>query len=163
MIELAIFGSTFLSVFALGLQSLNVNQGHYMAAGLTSFAISTGHIALYRYMPEASLGHLAAYYAGGITGITSSMWFHRRFKTWWATWQAKRTALPQRGPRRPMPAAAPRPKIAPRLFDTDSRHRGEMRCAEYGCQNETMPHSNFCQLHQPVLAGAAKQHHTDIH
>lgn len=92
MIELAIFGSTFLSVFALGLQSLNVNQGHYLAAALTSMLISTGHVALYRYMPEASLSHLAAYYAGGITGITSSMWFHRTAKRAIQRWVARRRA-----------------------------------------------------------------------
>jgi len=109
VIELAIFASTFLSVFALGLQSLNVNQGHYLAAGLTSFAISTGHIALYRFMPEATLGHLAAYYAGGILGITSSMWFHRRFKLWWTAWRLQREARhnARRGQRPPKPPPAP--------------------------------------------------------
>lgn len=90
MIELAIFGSTFLSVFALGLQSLNVNQGHYLAAALTSAFISTGHIALYRFMPEASLSHLAAYYLGGVTGITSSMWFHRTAKRAIERWLDRR-------------------------------------------------------------------------
>lgn len=80
---LIIFGSTFLAVFALGLQSLNVNQGHYIAAATTSTLISTGHIYLYELMPQATLGTRLGYYLGGIAGITASMWFHRRIKVWW--------------------------------------------------------------------------------
>ena len=92
MIELAIFGATFLSVFTLGLQSLNVNQGHYLAAAVTSFFIGVGHFALYKWMPQASISQFAAYSIGGITGITSSMWFHRRFKAWWNAWRVRRRA-----------------------------------------------------------------------
>ncbi len=78
MIEFLLFGSTFMAVFSLGLQSLNVNQGHYWAAAATSVLISSGHILLYRYMPEARAAQVLAYYAGGILGITSSMWVHAR-------------------------------------------------------------------------------------
>ena len=78
MIELLLFGSTFIAVFSLGLQSLNVNQGHYLAAAGTSVLISSGHILLYRYMPEARAAEVLAYYAGGVLGITSSMWVHAR-------------------------------------------------------------------------------------
>jgi hypothetical protein len=78
MIELLLFLSTYVAVFSLGLQSLNVNQGHYLAAAGTSVLISSGHILLYKYMPEAAAGQMAAYYAGGILGITSSMWVHAR-------------------------------------------------------------------------------------
>jgi hypothetical protein len=81
---LLIFAATYISVFTLGLQSLNVNQGHYVAAAVTSFFIGTGHMLLYRYMPTASLPDLAGYYVGGITGITSSIWFHKRAKAWLA-------------------------------------------------------------------------------
>ncbi len=42
MTELFLFLSTFLAVFAPGFQSLNVNNGHYMAAFITSFAIRRG-------------------------------------------------------------------------------------------------------------------------
>ena len=78
MIEILLFGSTFIAVFSLGLQSLNVNQGHYLAAAGTSVLISSGHILLYRYMPEARAADVLAYYAGGVLGITSSMWVHSR-------------------------------------------------------------------------------------
>jgi hypothetical protein len=74
---LLVFVGTWLSVFTLGLQSLNVNQGHYLAAAVTSLGIGAGHVLLYRYMPSANWGELAGYFIGGVTGITASMWFHR--------------------------------------------------------------------------------------
>lgn len=77
------FGATFVSVFALGVQSQNVNQGHYLAAAVTSLFISAGHIGLYKYMPAADGLEVLGYAAGGITGITASMWFHRSVKAWW--------------------------------------------------------------------------------
>lgn len=89
---LLLFVSTFVSVFALGLQSLNVNQGHYWAAAATSVAISTGHIFLYKYMPDSGLLQWGGFYAGGVLGIVSSMWFHRRVKVWWARARHRRAA-----------------------------------------------------------------------
>lgn len=89
MDALIIFGATFLAVFALGLQSLNVNQGHYIAAAATSTLISTGHIYLYELMPQATLATRLGYYLGGIVGITASMWFHREVKAWWSTRKEK--------------------------------------------------------------------------
>jgi peptidoglycan biosynthesis protein MviN/MurJ (putative lipid II flippase) len=83
MSTVLVFASTFVSVFALGVQSLNVNQGHYFAAAVTSFFISTGHIWLYRVMPNPSLVDYVGYYLGGIAGITASMWFHRTVRAWW--------------------------------------------------------------------------------
>jgi hypothetical protein len=61
---------------------------------VTSFFIGSGHIFLYRYMPAAGLHEFIAYYVGGITGITFSIWFHKRAKAWIslqrARWQARR-------------------------------------------------------------------------
>ena len=79
MTEIALFASCFLSVFALGFQSQNVNQGHYSAAFMTSFAIGGGHLLLYRMMPEAGLSEIVAYLLGGPFGITASMVVHRRW------------------------------------------------------------------------------------
>lgn len=76
--HLLLFSSSFAAVFALGFQSLNVNQGHYLAAAATSLAIGAAHVALYRLMPDASLTQMVAYLAGGPLGITASMWAHRR-------------------------------------------------------------------------------------
>lgn len=79
MSEALLFGSTFAVVFFLGLQSLNVNGGHYGLAFATSFAIGASQLALYRYMPEATLTQTVAYLLGGPFGIVASMWTHRRF------------------------------------------------------------------------------------
>ena len=79
MIELALFGSTFIVVFALGLQSLNVNGGHYVAAFITSFVISGSQLLLYKLVPDANLTQIIAYLSGGPLGIIAGMWVHRRF------------------------------------------------------------------------------------
>jgi len=78
MNELILFFSCAASVFALGFQSQNVNQGHYLAAAITSLAIGIGHLALYRLMPGAGTTEIAAFLLGGPIGITTSMWAHRR-------------------------------------------------------------------------------------
>ena len=67
---LALFASTFALVFFLGLQSLNVNRGHYLAAFLTSFGIGASN---------ATAVEMAAYLTGGPFGIVASMWVHRHF------------------------------------------------------------------------------------
>lgn len=90
---LLVFFATYLSVFTLGLQSLNVNQGQYLAAGVTSFFISTGHIFLYSYMPNPSGFTLVGYYLGGIAGITSSIWFHKTARRWWAGYKQRQQQL----------------------------------------------------------------------
>jgi len=79
MTILALFASTFCLVFFLGLQSLNVNRGHYSAAFFTSFGIGIGQLVLYKLAPDANGSEIAAYLIGGPLGITASMWFHRRF------------------------------------------------------------------------------------
>ena len=78
MTELALFASCFVSVFALGFQSQNVNHGHYLAAFVTSFVIGGGHLVLYRLMPEANTGEIISYLMGGPLGITASKIVHRR-------------------------------------------------------------------------------------
>lgn len=78
MTEMALFGSTFLLVFALGLQSLNVNGGHYLAAFLTSFVIGGMNLVLFKLAPDATGAEIAAYLLGGPLGIVASMAAHRR-------------------------------------------------------------------------------------
>lgn len=79
MTALILFTSTFILVFALGFQSLNVNRGHYLAAFNTSFVIGCSNLWLYRYLPEADPIQIAAYLAGGPIGIVCSMRAHRRW------------------------------------------------------------------------------------
>lgn len=89
MTELAIFASTFVTVFALGIQSLNVNQGHYRAAFLTSFAIGGSSLVLYKMVPDANVTQCIAYLLGGATGITSGMWAHARLRRMNPLWKSK--------------------------------------------------------------------------
>jgi len=79
MTALIIFGSTFILVFALGFQSLNVNNGHYRAAFVTSFAISGANLVLFKTVPEAGFYEIAAYLILGPFAIVASMWAHRRW------------------------------------------------------------------------------------
>jgi hypothetical protein len=78
MTELILFASTFVLVFALGAQSLNVNNGHYVAAAFTSFFIGAGQMVLFKLAPNASITEIAAFLLGGPFGITASMWAHPR-------------------------------------------------------------------------------------
>ena len=78
MIYALLFISTFVTVFALGLQSLNVNGGHYVAAFFTSFLIGAGNVVVLKLVPTADVGQIVAYLAGGPVGIIASMWFHQR-------------------------------------------------------------------------------------
>jgi len=65
MTPLAVFLSSFISVFALGFQSQNVNQGHYVAAFITSFAIGGGTLVLYKVLPDGTWLDTVAYLIGG--------------------------------------------------------------------------------------------------
>lgn len=78
MNELWLFASTFVLVFALGLQSLNVNGGHYVAAFLTSFLIGGANLVVLKLAPNATTTEIAAYLCGGPLGIVASMAAHRR-------------------------------------------------------------------------------------
>lgn len=84
MTELTLFGSTFLAVFALGFQSLNVNNGHYFLAFVTSIAIGGANLALYKLAPDATGVQILAYLSGGPLGIICAMrahgWMRKRLK-----------------------------------------------------------------------------------
>jgi hypothetical protein len=72
-----LFCSTFVVVFALGLQSLNVNGGHRLLAVLTSFLIGTSNLVLFKVMPGPTNAlEIAAYLLGGPLGIVASMAAH---------------------------------------------------------------------------------------
>lgn len=77
MEALTLFVSTFVLVFALGLQSLNVNGGHYRAAFINSFLIGAAQMVLLKLGPNAGWAEIAAYLSGGPFGIVTSMHFHR--------------------------------------------------------------------------------------
>lgn len=79
MTAILIFGSTFILVFALGFQSLNVNNGHYKMAFLTSFAIAASNLILFKTVPQANWVEVSAYLVAGPFAITASMWAHRKW------------------------------------------------------------------------------------
>ncbi|MEZ2293068.1 hypothetical protein [Variovorax sp. RCC_210] len=70
--------STFGLVFALGLQSQLVNNGHFAGAFVNSMAIGACNLVLFKLAPNASGMEVAAYLAGGPFGIVASMWVYRR-------------------------------------------------------------------------------------
>ena len=79
MTALYLLGSTFVLVFALGFQSLNVVGGHYLLAFLTSLVIGVANLVLFKLAPNADAGEMAAFLLGGPFGIVASMWAHGRF------------------------------------------------------------------------------------
>lgn len=76
MTALALFASTFVLVFALGIQSLNVNNGHHLAAIFTSFFIGGSQMVLFKLAPDASWIEAAAFLLGGSFGIYAAMRAH---------------------------------------------------------------------------------------
>lgn len=81
MTALLIFISTFTLVFALGFQSLNVNNGHYKSAFFTSFAIGLANLILFKTVPQAGFFEIGAYLLAGPFAIVTSMkahgWWHK--------------------------------------------------------------------------------------
>ena len=73
-----LFGSTFVLVFFLGMQSRNVNTHQYGAAFFTSFGIGISQLILYKLAPNASSIEVAGYLLGGPFGIVTAMLTHAR-------------------------------------------------------------------------------------
>lgn len=74
-----LFTTTFVLVFALGVNTLSVNRDQYGIAFLTSFLISGSNLVILRTVPQGDLLEVAAYMLGGPFGIVNSMWIHKRF------------------------------------------------------------------------------------
>ena len=73
----ALFGSTIVVVFALGAQSLLVNNGRYAAAFANSIIIGICNLVLFKLAPQATAGEMVAFLSGGPLGIVSAMWVFR--------------------------------------------------------------------------------------
>lgn len=76
--HLALFFSSFVTVFLLGAQQKNVQGNHYLAAAITSLGIGSAQIFLWRLIPSADMSQIAATLAGGPVGIIAAMWAHPR-------------------------------------------------------------------------------------
>ena len=74
-----LFASTFGLVFALGLQSQFVNNGHYASAFCNSMMISLGQLGALQVIHAQTSVQYAAYLLGGPFGIVCSMLAFRRF------------------------------------------------------------------------------------
>lgn len=78
--ELILFASSFVVVFALGFQSRTVNQGHYLAAAVTSFIIGGANLILLKYGSQVStIPEAVGYLTGGPIAIVLAIWTHKRF------------------------------------------------------------------------------------
>ncbi len=71
----------FVSVFALGFQSRNVNSGNYGWAAATSFFVGTTSAFLWQHITSPAAGPLGGlvYGTAGAFAITASMYVHERF------------------------------------------------------------------------------------
>lgn len=79
MTALLLFIATFAAVFTLGVQQINVERRHMLAAAATSPLIGLAHLALFKVLPGPTLAiEIAAYLAGGSAGIVASIWAHPR-------------------------------------------------------------------------------------
>lgn len=74
IVAVQLFGATFITVFALGVQSLNVNGGHKAMAAITSLAIGASNLVLLKILPgPTGWAHYLGYFAGGVAGILAAM------------------------------------------------------------------------------------------
>lgn len=76
MTELFLLASTFSVVFLLGVQQLNVQGQHTVAAFVTSIAIGCSQLVLFKMVPDASGTEIIAYLSGGPLGIVAAMKAH---------------------------------------------------------------------------------------
>ena len=78
-----LFAATFIVVFSLGLQSLNVNGGHKALAFATSLAIGASNLVLFKLLPGPTDAlQIAGYLLGGPLGIVCSMTVHPHLLRW---------------------------------------------------------------------------------
>ncbi|WP_428419230.1 hypothetical protein [Methylibium sp.] len=74
---LLLFASTFVAVFALVLQSLNVNGGHRVLACITSFFITGSNLVLFKTLPgDTHWLQIAAHMLGGAVAVLAGMAAH---------------------------------------------------------------------------------------
>lgn len=77
---LTIFVTGYVSVFALGFQSRNVNHGNYGWAAVTSLFVGLSQTYLWKHIIKGDdLAAGMTYAAAGSLAIVSSMYIHERF------------------------------------------------------------------------------------
>ncbi len=78
-----LFFATFTTVFALGLQSLNVNRGHQVLAVFNSLVIGSANLVILKLASQPTDWlEICAYLFGGPIGILAAMRSHHRIVAW---------------------------------------------------------------------------------
>lgn len=79
MNSLLLFASTFILVFALGLQSMLANNKHYFGAFFNSFVIGIAQIGALQVVRAHTFIDYAAYVTGGPLAIVCSMFVFNKY------------------------------------------------------------------------------------
>lgn len=83
MSALALFAASFVVVFALGFQQLNVTAGLYSLAFGTSILIGFSQLVLFKYLPgPTSAVDVTGYLLGNALGIVAAMKAHPALMSW---------------------------------------------------------------------------------
>jgi hypothetical protein len=92
-VAVQLFGATFITVFALGVQSLNVNGGHKAMAAITSLAIGASNLVLLKILPgPTGWAHHLGYFAGGVAGILAAMHYQPKLAAFFRRRKARAPA-----------------------------------------------------------------------
>lgn len=83
MTHATLFLSAFSAVFLLVFQQQNVIHRARWLGSLTSLAIGTSQVILWRLVPDASLGQIIAVLAGGPVGYNAALSAHPWVVRWW--------------------------------------------------------------------------------
>lgn len=105
MTELALFLAAFATVFLLVFQQQNVIHRSRVLGSITSLAIGTAQLTLWRYVPEASYTQLAAVLIGGPAGYNAALSAHPWIV---ARWSRRKHPQPTRSPHAPDSTSAAR-------------------------------------------------------
>lgn len=79
MNTLILFASTYILVFALGMETLMVSRGHFLGAFFNSLLISVAQLLVLKIGPAAAGIEVLGYVLGGPFGIISAMYTYRRW------------------------------------------------------------------------------------
>ena len=76
-----LFLASFLSVFLLSFQQLNVQHRRYIASFVTSLGITSANYTLFKYLPagDFQVWQFAAFSIGSALGVCMAMYSHDRF------------------------------------------------------------------------------------
>lgn len=77
MNEALLFGSQFVCVLLLVVQSINNNHGHALLGAITSIGIGIAQIATFKLLPSADVSEMIAWVAAGPCANVAAQWIKR--------------------------------------------------------------------------------------